>query len=182
MDETNKNMEMIEGADSTKPHKTWFIERGDGYIFAAREAEAWGILRNVTEWRRRDFKVIGVSDGKTFFEIMREGRNALPRLRTELAELQNELLEYINTENHLKFKELADSDDIRLVKVKKIKSEINAKVNAKLKEISEITSGLHKKAFNAELEVARGHIEMPENQDVIAPGGDKQKILRQMGL
>lgn len=170
--------QIIEGAESAKPHKTWFIERGDGFVFAAREQEAWDLLKNRTNWMRHDFKIVGVSDGTTYHRVLREGRSQLPQLERESQELQKEIGEYSETERYLKFKELVDEGDERLAKVKRLKADLNAKLQKKLEEIQEVTTGLERKAFDAEFEVAKGNIEMPSNQDVITPSqGDRNTIL-----
>lgn len=173
-------MENIEGIESTKPHKTWFIERGDGFIFATREDEAWNLLKNRTNWMRADFKIIGVSDGTTYHKILREGKQKLPEIQKEVVEIQTEITEYTATEKDLKYKELAEENDERLLKIKAIKKNLTDKLTQKLKEIEEINTKLEKKAFEAELEVARGNIEMPDNNDVIAPAGDKDIILKNL--
>lgn len=170
----------IEGSESAKPHKTWFIETGDGMVFAARETEAWSLLKNRTNWMRQDFKIIGVSDGLTYHKVLREGRKAIPILQKEIDQIQKDLTSYSDTEHRLKFVDLIDENDERFTKVKKLKKELVDKLTVKLKEMNEITVNLDKKAFDAELAVARGHIEMPSNQDIITPGGRRDEILKNM--
>lgn len=170
----------IEGAESAKPHKTWFIERGDGYIFAAREQEAWELLKNRTNWMRRDFKIVGVSDGTTYHKVLRESARELPALQKQSSEIQAEIGEYTKTEHRLKFEDLVDDTDERMVKIKGIKSGLMKKLDGVLKQIQELTTGIEKKAFDAEFEVAKGNIEMPSNHDIITPGGRREEILHNM--
>lgn len=165
---------------STKPHKTWFIQRGDGFVFAAREQEAWDLLKNRTNWMRHDFQIIGVSDGTTYHKVLREGRVKLPQLQAEADALQKEIGEYAETERQFKFKDLLDDTDERMIKVRKLKNDLLKQHQAKIEEIQAISTDLDTSAFEAELAVARGHIEMPTNQDIITPGGNREKIISNM--
>jgi hypothetical protein len=62
-----------------QPTKTWFMERGDGKIFACEEIEAWELLRNKSNWRRNDFKIIGVSDGLIYAQAVNEASNLIDK-------------------------------------------------------------------------------------------------------
>lgn len=169
-----------EALESMKPHKTWFIQRGDGFIFAAREGEAWDLMRNRTNWMRRDFKIIGTSDGTTYHKILKEGQKKIPEIQAEIDAMQKDLGEYASTERNLKFKELVDDNDERMIKLKGIKKKLSDEIYKKLAELNKITTNLHDTAFNAELEIAKLTPEMPTNQDIITPSGNRDKILKSL--
>jgi hypothetical protein len=161
----------------SKPEPMWFFERGDGMIFSSKEQEAWDILHNVSNWQRRDFKLIGHSDGTTYFKSIKESKNKLPKIRTEIAELEGELSQYSKTEERFKFEDLLDDKDPKMVKVKELKKGILDKLKVKNKEINGLTKNINQTAFDAELEKARGNIVMPGNKDIIVPNGqDPKKI------
>ncbi len=44
--ETNNEAHKTEGQAPTRVGKTWFIKRGDGFIFACQEQEAWGLSQS----------------------------------------------------------------------------------------------------------------------------------------
>jgi len=174
--------ETIEKTGSSKPTKTWFIERvGDGYIFATDERDAWNMLTNKSKWVRHDFKIVGVSDGKTYFKIMGSGKAEMQNLIDKKIQLQTTYQKYSDTEDRLRFKELKDDSDEMVQKVTKILMDLSkeiAQIDSDLKNFNQI---LTNKAFNAELEIARGNIEFPSNHDIITPvESDRQKILNNL--
>lgn len=179
MNEENK----IESMPPTKIGKTWFIQRGQdpNDIFACEEQEAWGLFHNRTNWMRSDFKIIGVSDGRTYVKIMQEAGNMKTELEKKVVELSREITKYSHTYDKLKYEDLLDETDPKVEKLHAILKDLNEqldKANAELKDIQRVVV---RKAFNAELEVARGNIEHPTNHDVFTPGGNRDKILKNLG-
>jgi len=174
-------METPKDMGTTKPCKTWFIERGDGFIFACDEAEAWGLFHNRTEWMRRDFKIIGVSDGTTYFSIIRNSSQEMQKLKEELMPLKRSFDKYSETEDRLRFDELLDDTDEKVQKVTQLLTDLQVKITEIENKIKNFQSELINKAFNAELEIARGNIELPTNHDIITPNrADRDKILAKL--
>ncbi len=101
--------------------KTYFFEKSNGEVFATEGIEADQVLRDAN----RRVKLIGVSDGKAYREVMKEWK---PRKTT--------------TEEG----ELALQEELKILQLK---------------------------AFTAELEVARGHIEYPPDMSV---DGDRDAV------
>lgn len=168
---------------SSKPTKTWFIERtGDGKIFATDEHDAWNMLTDKSKWRRHDFKIIGVSDGVTYFNTINSGKSEMASLLEQKAQLQTTFQKYSTTEDRLRFTELKDNNDEMVKKVMALLSDTSkqiADIDGKLKNFNK---HLIDKAFNAELEKARGNIVFPSNHDVITPvQADRAKILANLG-
>jgi type IV secretory pathway VirJ component len=167
----------------TKVSKTWFIQRGSNEkdIFACDEKEAWGLFQNRSNWRRNDFKMIGVSDGQTYVKVLRDSQNEINQVRSEVEALSRDLTRYLDTRDNLKFKELLPDTDEKMKRVDALIKDLQDKVDAKNVILNNAQKYVVEKAFNAELEMARGKIEMPSNFDVMTPHGDRQKILNAMG-
>lgn len=181
MDNEIKN---TEGVAPTKITKTWFIQRGDNVndIFACGEEEAWGLFYNRTNWMRRDFKIIGVSDGTTFVRVMKESENAKFDLERKVKELSMEVTRYLKTYDKLKYEDLLDDEDEKVKKLKGILDKLNTELDKENANLADIHRNIVTKAFNAELEVARGHIEMPRNQDIITPSGNREKVMKALNI
>lgn len=164
--------------EGPKPEPTWFFRRGDGHTFAAGEVEAHAILRNRTEWMRRDFELLGHSDGQTYFRIIREADGEAQKLRAERARLAQDAARYRKTEDRLKFEELKPEDDEQVAKVRAILESLDlqiAEIDAQLASWAKIVTD---RAFQAELEVARGNMVLPRNMDIATPvDRDREKIV-----
>jgi hypothetical protein len=167
----------------TKINKTWFIQRGDNPndIFACEEQEAWGLFQNRTNWMRRDFKIIGVSDGSTYVKVLNESKGEVDKAQSEVASLSRDLTRYLDTKDNLKFKELLPDTDEKMIRLNGLIKELEDKIEEQNKILNNAQKYMVDKAFKAELEIARGHIEMPSNFDVMTPNGDRDRILRQLG-
>jgi hypothetical protein len=166
-------------SSATKPCKTWFFERtGDGFIFPCDETEAWNILNNRSTWIRKDFKMLGMSDGTLYFDIIRNAKHEKRALVEKRAELDRDYQRYSQTEERLRFTELKDDSDEMVIKVKAILSKLVGEIQEIDAKIQSFDRDLIKKAFDAELERARGNLVRPENHDIITPRvEDRQKIL-----
>lgn len=170
-----------EKTQPTKVGKTWFIERGDGKIFACDELEAWNTMRNRSNWQRQDFKIIGVSDGSKYVESLKNATKEKEIIDGQIATKSSEMTRYLNTLDKFKFDQLLDDTDEKVIKVKAIISKLQKEIDELNKKFAEGYQSIVNKAFNEELERARGHIEFPQNQDIKTPGGSRDVILRNMG-
>ncbi len=195
----SENIDAIKSADlsgmakETAPKKTWFFERGDGVIFPCEEREAWDIVYNQSSWKRRDFKLVGVSDGTTYNKVSREAIVTAKKLEPEIAALEAELKRYQTAEDRLMVDEVVDMEDeadpinaANIAKVKRLRK-IMARVKKDLSSKKELyrstVSNVVKKAIAAELEKARGNIEWPSIVNIITPNAsdqDRKKILNLM--
>ena len=168
---------------ATQPRNTWFFERGDGFIFATDEIEAWSILHNRGNWMRRDFKMLGMSDGKTYYEILKNSKKEISILQNERAVLDVDLQKYLKTEERLRFSELRDDDDEMVIKVKSKIDELNLKIGEIDNKLKDFSKTLVDKAFNAELEKARGNMVQPSNQDILTPNpNDRAGVLNNLKI
>lgn len=167
----------------TKIVKTWFIQRGNDErdIFACDEQEAWNLFNNRSNWARRDFKIVGVSSGETYFKALKENQSEVLRIQDEVSNLSRDLTRYLDTRDNFKFKELLPDTDEKMVRVDTLIKELQDKIDEKNKILNNAQKYVVDKAFQAELEVARGNIEYPSNFDVITPLGNRDKILKQLG-
>ena len=179
MDE-EKNKALSQNA---KPEPTWFFERtGDGFIFAAGEEEAWNLLNNPSRWARRDIKMIGHSNGETYFKMIKDSRNEATSLVEEKASLNTDLGKYLQTEDDLRFKQLKDDTDEMVIKVVEKRRALQDKLQEIDEKLANINKYIVEKAFNAELEIARQDMTRPSNRDIITPvEKDRGVILNNLG-
>lgn len=193
---TERASDMSSGmiAREKAPKKTWFFERmGDKKVFACEEKEAWETIYNNSTWRRRDFRLLGVSDGKTYSAIMNGSMAEAARLDREVQSLSKQMQEYQKVEHRLLVDEVVDMEDLtdpvnaanveKVKRLRKIMNRLETQLSAKEKELKNIFQIVHDRAFNAELEKARGNIEMPSRVDIITPKAapkDRKKILTLM--
>lgn len=166
----------------TRIEQTWFMQRNDNPndVIAMSEEEAWHALQHRSNSKVR-FKIVGVSDGKTYIETIKNSDIKKNELNNKISTLSMEITRYLNTKDKFKFEELLDDNDPKVIRVNEI---INAKqkeldeCNLQLQNIQKVVVG---QAFQAELEKARGNIIMPKNFDVFTPDGNREKILRALG-
>lgn len=179
MDDTTKT----EGSQPTKVRETWFIQRGQNPddIFACDEQEAWGLFHNRTNWMRRDFKIIGVSDGKTYVRIIKESGQKRTQLEERVKQLSADLTRYMHTQDKFKFEDLLPDTDEKVVKIKAITEKLQKEIDEVNAQLQSIHSTIVKEAFDAELAIARGNIKHPTNHDVFTPAGNRDKILQNLG-
>lgn len=172
-----------EAVENTNPQKTWFIERGDGVVFAFNEIDAHETLKS-GNWKRNDFKIVGVSSGEMYWKTLKESRGKSIELKNEVDELEKIQERYYRTEERFKFDDLLDDDDIKMKKVREKIQEIEDKLEPLISKLNEVSKNIHQAAFNAELKVARGNIEYPSNSDIVTPGASpaqRNKIISGMG-
>ena len=174
--------ETKENVPPTKIANTWFFERtGDGYIFACDELEAWNLLNNKSNWARRDFKMLGMSDGRTYVSVLKNSNREIASLNEQRVVLDRDFQRYSQTEERLRFTELKDDTDEMVIKVKGILNDLQKKLQVIDDQIQNFNKIIIKKAFDAELEKARGNMVAPANFDVITPiSADRGKILDNM--
>lgn len=173
-------MEQSKNVQPTKVGKTWFIERGDGKVFACDEQEAWNLVRNRSNWQRQDFKIVGVSDGQTYVKALQEATKEKENIDNLIAQKSTEMTRYLSTLDKFKFDELLEDSNEKVVKVKAIIDGIQKEIDELNTQFSKGFQDVVDKAFNAELEQARGHIEQPTNHDIFTPRGDRDLIMRNM--
>lgn len=184
------------GARTQAARKTWFFERqGDGSIIAMEEREAWELVNSRSRWRRRDFKLIGVSDGTTYQRVIREMRVVGDALKPELDQMEKDLSTYKGAEERLLVEQAVDMDgdpsDVtneenkqKVIRLRTIMQKLQDKLDTKQAEYRAATRDVNKQAFDAELEVARGHIEWPGEMNIITPEaspGRRKKIIDLLG-
>jgi len=172
-----------ENVKASQPRNTWFFERGDGLVFAADETEAWGILRNRGNWMRKDFKMLGMSDGKTYYDIIKNAKKEVVDIQQKRNDIDFDYQNYLKTQERLKFTELRDDNDEMVIKVKGILKDLSVKLQEVDSQLSNINKTIVTKAFNAELEKARGNMVMPSNQDVLTPNpSDRAGVLSNLKI
>lgn len=203
----NKDIEETKARDlgsmekAKAPRKTWFFERmGDSMIFPAEIKEAWDICYNRSNWKRRDFRLIGTSDGTTYARIVRDAMTDAHRLEPELEKMKVELKKYERAEDNLIVSEAVDmegdpSDTFneankqKILRLRKIIDRLNDQLEAKEEEYRGAVKNVVARATAAELEAARENtkkfgLEWPDEQaNIQTPdSGPKErgKILRIM--
>lgn len=169
-----------EKTQPTKVGKTWFIERGDGKVFACDEEEAWNTLRNRSNWQRQDFKIVGVSDGRGYVDALQSASKEKAQVDALISTKSTEMTRYLNTLDRFKFEELLEDSNEKVVKVKGIIAGLQKEIDELNQKFAKGYQSVVDKAFKDELERARGHIEYPQNQDIKTPAGSRDTILRSM--
>ena len=163
----------------TKPEKTWFFKRGDGMVFACNEIQANEIMRNRTNWMRRDFKMLGTSDGTTYKRVKDEERKKIVGMKEELKELNVSLSKYLKTLERFKFDELLDDTDPKVIRANELIKELENKIDERENVLKNAAKIIEQKAFDAEFEIANGKLEMPSDINVVTPESkDREKILK----
>ena len=149
------------------PRKTWFFERmGDGMILACEAKEAWQICYNRSAWKRRDFRLLGTSDGKTFKKIIDASIKEAQRLEPQIEKQREQWQKYMAAEEKLLVEEAVDMDGDpedtenelnkkKVLRLQKIIEREGEKLDALEQEYREKVSQVVKKATDAELEVAK---------------------------
>lgn len=164
-------------APPTKIEKTWFLEREDNSIIAVGEVEAYSLL-HPTQMGAKRYKIVGVSDGRVYVEVMKNAGKEKSALETRVRTLSTDITRYLNTLDKFKFEELLEDTDPKVIRVKEIMSKLQAEIDIANEGLANIQKLVVDKAFNAELVVAKGKIEQPRNFDVFTPGGNSDKVLR----
>ena len=190
-------------ARARTPKKTWFFERmGDGMILACEHKEAWQICYNRSSWKRRDFRLLGTSDGKTFQRIVNESIAEAQRIEPQIEKKRAELQRYMQAEENLIMNEAVDmkgdpSDETneknkqKVLRFRKMMDDIHEDLDALEAEYQEKVSSVVKRATDEELKVARANqkrrladgleVDWPdENSNINTPdaqGKRRQKIV-----
>lgn len=162
-----RDLSPAEIARATAPKKTWFVERiGDGTVFACEELEAWQIFYNKSTWKRRDFRLLGTSDGTTYNKIVKESMTEARKLEPEIEAKNKELQQYMDAEKKLIMDEAVDmegdpSDTFneankqKVIRIRKIMDRLSTELDTLDSRYKEVTSGIIKRATDAELEIAK---------------------------
>lgn len=191
---------------ASKPNKTWFFERGDGKIFAVEETEAWQICYNRSTWKRRDFRLLGTSDGTTYHRIVRESMAEAKVLEPKMASKKEELERYQKAEENLIVNEAVDMEGDpadtfneenkqKVLRLRKIIDRIHGELDILEEQYKKVTADIVTQATNAELEVAKANqaqrvaqgldVDWPDqNLNIQTPSGShkpRNTILKQLG-
>lgn len=161
------------------------------------EKTAYAVL-HPNNWQRRDFKIVGVCEarmwspesvksssvsteslcGEEYIRIYEEGDKQASLLAPELKKLQDMRDRYMTALEKLMFSDFLPESDERVVRANGLIDGINAQIDDKLKEISQIKGDLHKRALEAQLDACRGNIEYPDKfaSMVQTPNATKENI------
>ena len=103
------------------PRTTYFFERDDGTVFATEEEEASELLYH-TAWqnRVRRAKFIGGCDGKVYLDYIKQQKNKEGELVAQITSKTADMRKYMETQSKLKFEDLLDDNDPKLLKVEEI--------------------------------------------------------------
>lgn len=210
----DKEVEQIRSGDmspammerASRPQKTWFFERmGDGMVFPAEEREAWDVVYNRSTWKRRDFKLLGTSDGTTYNRIVKESMSRVKELEPVISAKNDELKKYMRAEEQLIMNEVVDmegdpedkvneANKNKVLRLRTIIARINEELDKLDTEMRDVSSDIVKRATEAELAVAKANqakrladgldVDWPDYQsNVITPDTDargRKKILNIM--
>lgn len=192
-------------ARATAPKKTWFFERmGDGKIFATEESEAWQICYNKSTWKRRDFRLVGTSDGTTYNRIVKESMVEAHQLAPKIEEKKKELLRYQKAEEDLIMNQAVDmegdpSDKVneenkqKVLRLRTIMDRIHGELDVMEERYKDITSAVVQRATDAEMEVAKANqakrvaesldVDWPDqNLNIITPAGSSKPRSKIVGI
>lgn len=166
----------------TGPEPTWFFRREvDQKVLAFGEAEAHSLLRERNNWMRRDFTMLGSSDGREYYRVIQAAQADAAEKRSQLAAAKSDAARYRQTEDRLRFEELRGADDPQVAKVVGILAELDARIAASEAELADWDRAVIDRAFAAELALATGNMAAPRNMSVFTPKeSDREEILAQM--
>lgn len=161
---------------------TFFLERiGDGFVFACSEIDAWNTLKNASNWQRKDFKLVGTSDGKTYKKVLAKSKAKREELNVKLQEIRTKLERYVAAEEKMLYTDLLEETDPKVLRARQLRDDATAELVLLEDELQNLSQTIVTEAFNAELEAAKLTPRMPENMDVEAPGAKREEVLRAMG-
>lgn len=168
-----------------RPEPLWFFERGDGLRFAAKADEAWDLLRNTSNWQRRDFKLVGYSEGNAYFSHVKQEMSKHADFKKEVEEMERNLERYRKTEEKLIFDDLLEDDDPKVKKARARIAELDGVLEGKQEKLNKYISQVNQEAFEKEWKIASHckEIPSPENNDIKTPGAsprERQKIINKM--
>lgn len=192
---------------ASKPKKTWFFKRlGDGRVIATEEREAWQICYNRSTWKRRDFQLIGTSDGSTFYRITRESIVEAQQLEPEIEKKKAELEKFMKREEDLILDEVVDMEGDpadeenernkqKVLRLRKIIDDLHETLDTLEARYKDLVADVVQRATNAEMEVAIKNqakrladgldVDWPDQnlniQTPEAKAGGRQKILGLIG-
>lgn len=171
-----------------KHDKVYFVERtNDGKIFTMNEKEVQRRFYENTSIYRWNFKILGVSDGKTMEKYMKENKKDVRELENKKDTLEDRLDRYVEKEDELLFEEMVEDDDPRLQRLQKRKEQTKAKIRDLIKKINDESGEVWKEAFEAEKQVAiENGPSLPEPPSEIihskrSSESDRKKIERALG-
>ena len=179
----------VQSAPPTKIEKTWFMERENGEIIAVGEVEAYS-LTHPTQPNAKRFKIVGTSDGKTYASMLKSAGIEKQTLQNQIRAKSTEITRFLNASDTLTMdikvaEKTPNFDQIILTEMKNKLTGIQGVIVDLQTEIDKLNEGLANiqklvvdKAFNAELEIARQHIEQPRKNDVYTPGGNSDEVRR----
>lgn len=153
------------------PQATWFFQGADGKPFAANEKEAFDLLTNRSNWRRQDLRMLGMSDGTTYYETVKGSKSKIAELKEKVKEKKATLNKYIAGHDKLMFEDFAEKDDPRVIRAKKLIKEVEDELEPLEKELYDVQHNIIQTAFNAELDKARGNMVKPRDFTTIAKAG-----------
>jgi hypothetical protein len=160
-------MEQTKEVEVMPPQKTWFFTDSTGRVFPANEKEAFNLLTEKSRWRRQDIKMLGMSDGTTYYEFIKNSKEKTGELSGKIGELKEKLNKYIAGHDKLMFEDFVAETDPRIVRAKKLIKEVEDEMEPLEKQLKDLRENVIKKAFDAELEKARGNMVSPRDFSVI---------------
>ena len=172
-------MEKEEKIDN-KIRQTYFFKRGDGFLFATEKQGAWELLRGQGNWARRDFTFLGSSDGKIYKKAINESVRKNKDLLLEIKNIKQDITRYLKTEEKLVFEDVVPEDDEKLKRVKSKIKELEERLDKKEELLKGFRERIIREAIKQEVKSAMLNKQIPDNQDIITPGGDRKKILSQI--
>lgn len=154
------------------PQKTWFFRRGDGEIFASYQSEAYELIYGRSTWMRKDFTLIGFSDGTTYGRIIASAKEAAQEARAKVKAAQDKLQKYLDGKEKLMFEQFKDENDPMVVRAQSFIEKAEEELRAATSTLKDSTKNIAKAAFDAELEVAKknmelGKVEYPKDAKLI---------------
>lgn len=156
-----------ENVEVMPPQKTWFFTDSSGRVFPTNEKEAFNLLTENSRWRRQDIKMIGMSDGTTYHQVIKSAGTRTKELVELIREKKETLNKYVQGHDKLLFEQFVSEDDARIIRAKELIKKVEDELEPLEKELKDLRANIVQKAFDAELEKARGNIVMPRDFTVV---------------
>lgn len=148
-------------AQDTQPKPIWFYEI-NGETVPLPADHAWNA-------HKKGHKLIGHSDGKAYFEKMKEGYKTIEVAKKQYESAEKKVVRYGEVIDRLLYDELLDEEDEKVKRAEEQLEKVEEQLQEFKKKWEDSTRTFRDDAMKAEIEVAKGNLTPPPNRDFINP-------------
>lgn len=161
MDNAEKNAV----AQDSFARPVWFFEINGESVPLYEEAAS-------VAYYNKGHRLLGHSDGKTFYKIMDEVRDTLLVATKQYQAAQDRFIRLGEAVDKFLYEDLLEEDDPKVVAAQEKQDEAEKKMIDFKRKLELVSKGQRTKALDAELEIAKQNIVPPPSRDVLNPKND----------